>query len=548
MVPVKSEKFVTRTVCLLVLLLATTALADEAQFSVTSFKPTRLTDLRWSVDGNFTFATNDDDGYGDLTYPEMYRSAINEYDYSHHRFSASSSFARLSQDTDWFWNLGGSVRSQLYHTSSHTNEATYPFSGSDRVEMIERDYTRTSASFSISGNTGRYLWRDLFGMVQAQYSYGFDDYPTDNNKSVYSLRVKDFQGYIQETIGIDENKRSRRTLSHDLTIGVELGYGRIYDARFATSAMQMIEQLRDHGLLVQRPNNKQLTELTELIYRRRLETHFDTRVQSIEAVSEVMDYLKAQSLLRESDWAPGAVLFDVWLYYPNEIRDFGWRLSVGVYTELDYYKTKHAYNTDNTNLTIRYHPDTTGAVDTLSYQNYTYSSAYTEKNDDEQNYLDVSLAYYRPLDLRWQFEAWGEYRYYLYDDIRRVQFELDRDELFKDQYAYELGTSLEFLADLRTSVLLQSVLSHNSVDRESVWYYQPSQGLPYEVRETGNSSVTSWQNDFRITYRVSLPTTLIATLAHTYARTSEAIDEFDPALKERKTSLTIALNLVHYLK
>ena len=213
------------------------------------------------------------------------------------------------------------------------------------------------------------------------------------------------------------------------------GWGRIYEGRYAATAMYMVDELKRNGLLKREPTFEEMRSLTETIYQYRLKHAVDARLHKIEALSKIMDLLAGQGVI--DDAGPHGYLFiqDVWDYFPRDDRRFGYQIRAG--GGLEYH-----YNSDQ----LRYH----GYVDYFRHRT----------SEGRRPFASVAVDCSRPFGLRWQFDVTGVGRYY-FDPSNAttetvIEYRYDHTLYeehgikYRADYDYSIVGTMQYIFDSRT--------------------------------------------------------------------------------------------------
>jgi hypothetical protein len=282
----------------------------------------------------------------------------------------------------------------------------------------------------------------------------------------------------------DVNPDSRR-IEYTVDAATGLGWGRIYDGRFAATAMYILDELKGKGVLSRPPTFAEMDSLTEIVYSRRLESYDDSRLHQIASLLSIMEFLESRGIINYAGPYDYLLIQDVWNYFPNESRRFGWMIKAGV--GLDYHK-RLVQTTDE-------HESDFG----IFFHTYLH-----EEEVEQQPFFFFQADYYKPWGLRWQLNAFFEYKYFFEsynlnkrDEYRYQPSQFTSHREFRTNYSapYRISAeaSIDYIFDSRTSAgaTIGYVRSHFNSDYE------------HHGVETGILS-----SQATIDYRIAVPTTL----------------------------------------
>jgi len=101
-------------------------------------------------------------------------------------------------------------------------------------------------------------------------------------------------------------------------------YGRIYNGNYAAKAEEIIDELQKQNLLTRDLTAAEFQEFSQRILNRTTAYHYDSRLKNIEALQDIIGYLKSVGVLKELDIASFVTINDVYLFSPaRNTRSFG---------------------------------------------------------------------------------------------------------------------------------------------------------------------------------------------------------------------------------
>lgn len=469
---------------LMVICLASAGHAGEPQFRIESYIPEKFSDFQWRIDGNISL--------------EGYRREVTDYNNI------------IDETID-------DVRTLDAQKIEFTSEVNYFYESLSRFlvcSLITRYNLENTNPYSrwygsndfdpgvfVTTDGGVYLFSDFFFSATGAGGWQYEHNQHDINPDTHFRRYT-----IDGTLA--------------------LGWGRYHEGRFAASALNIINELNQDGIIIRGANYAEMYNLTEKVRYYRLQYRPDERLHKIAALQELIGFLVDRGILNNPGPYGYLLIQDVWDFFPNEARFFGWRLRAGF--GLNYIHT----STQTTDEHI--------SEDGIYTHKYQYSM---EKS--HQPYLTINGQYSNPLSLRWHLDVKSEYRYYLNAFSTRESMSvsyspsgsryynawtLDQDRFYK----ISILAVLRYFLDGRTSVYLTAsyVLSsyHKTYDT----------GISYSYEREGIlRAITTFE------YRLSIPTTLQTSMniyrEDAYSEAQNGWHEFD------LLQYYFSARLVHYV-
>jgi len=124
---------------------------------------------------------------------------------------------------------------------------------------------------------------------------------------------------------------------------MRLFHGRVYDGRYAAKAMEIIDQLKKTGALKNELTETEFNRFARIVMKHMASYHYDYRIKTIEALSEIYDYLTSIDALDSHSSSPFAIVQDVYLNNPlYTSREFGTRF----YFNLAYKEDRSRHESD----------------------------------------------------------------------------------------------------------------------------------------------------------------------------------------------------------
>lgn len=513
---------------LIALSLPVVAAAND--FKVDSFIPEKFTDLEWRISGGCNLSGNDD-SYDRMLDPGDSRTHYNTGSSSDAWQLDANSYTNYRFVTiPKFFELDLRVTGNFLKRSSENNSETFNTSGS--IYDSNRDeYDNEQRSLSVSPvfDGGIYFDNDFFLSAVGTASLAYSDFPD------YSQNGEEIHGFLQSYIDqimtdhysyrIDAHGDAK---SHSASLAIMPGWGRIYEGMYAATALYMIDELRDKGLLLSEPSFDQMTVLTELVYQNRLSHSIDERLSDIEAIEAVSEFLVSEGIAIDSGPMRDLVLMDVYKYFPKFSREFGVRVRGGFGVLYQYQSEQETRDGRTIDYSIWTDSETGEVVSSSDPDTSISATSDYSKATATLPYLVARLEYRKPIDMRTQFDGDIEARYYTgakSESASRYSFTTDsylyltdasRELDLKSCYTIQCSGVAHHILNSRTYGSLKANVGYGRFDREITDHYLRSMGFEGNLLTTSESSTYdgasfdqwSYSVDLSITYRLAIPTTL----------------------------------------
>ncbi|MEW6015641.1 MAG: hypothetical protein AB1690_09985, partial [Candidatus Zixiibacteriota bacterium] len=243
-----------------------------------------------------------------------------------------------------------------------------------------------------------------------------------------------------------------------------------------------------------------------------------------ESIEEIIAFLKGEGLTSSERPMDYLLIQDVWQYFPNSTRYFGWRVQVGTWGS--YSKSSSTWKEDRVAIdtTIIYHSGSTGIMDSIATR---YDeSKYKSENSDESStgILFVDAEYHRPLDLRWQMAIRASSGYF-----RSEWFGANHGPTLVEDVTVQASSELGYTIDSR------SLLSFHTA-------------FQYRYLSEGKDTTThrwSLSPSLNLEYRLAIPTTLKASVGYRYQEDEKEVKQTEDHHDLSKLELSASIS--HYL-
>jgi hypothetical protein len=316
--------------------------------------------------------------------------------------------------------------------------------------LVVSDGIRRSRSLDpridLAGSRKQYSARNWFLEGQAACRTGYRLHKRVEDLRRYDSRptsYEEYRLYIQERDADDESTQTEFSGSGELLLGI--GRGRVYNGTTTWWAAEILEIVANlHGINPARISSADYSQLAEILYElelRKFPTLEAPRLRDYERTERVIRQLQAILGPAAGSPATAAVVHDIVRYYPSITRKHGkeWSFHIGA---SGYWKDRKQ--------------DSQQEYDDRQYWDHMADSSlyrhnqvrYDRMSDDQESQFlpTVSLGYsrYRPLSLKWQFNAnvelsvvWNEY----YERYRSEYERTTTDLLDDTSYVSESITS-----------------------------------------------------------------------------------------------------------
>jgi hypothetical protein len=493
---------------------------DSATFRIQDYIPVKFTDFGWKLDGGCAVnrrQTTDSRRvfesaaeYDDLVIPsDSGGNAIAFENLIRYRYLTRQGTLILE-----FGPGGGGYRT-AEDTVKSAQDAVGAVTETSRTSKVRS----TQVSIPFKGETRRYLVGDVFLSANGDFEYSYDQTTDEKEHSTNQYDDADSLGRI--SISISERLEKSRGIVRriDFTGEIRLGYGRVYEGRHAATALQLVAELRNRGLLQREPTRNEMLSLSVSVHKFREGHGPDTRDYREENVRMILDWLVRQGILDEGATVAHARVEDVLDYYSAEDRPFGWQVQVGFGGHDQYYNRQSDKVITTRKLRQVSEPYFRERFDTLELTTTRSVTSGRDRNFAPKDHLILKCDYSRPLSLAWQFDLGLEAISYLEPRGPSDGFVI-RDgasySYLDDRYDLYTSARLAFLCDPRTSLGLTVEWTTTSfVYRDHRFRNLPDSSSIAEVIRSYRYRRSDLVATLEAAYRVSHNTTIVAEWAFT---------------------------------
>jgi hypothetical protein len=525
--------------------------ADKTVFRIEDYIPVKFTDLEWRLDGYLRLSGEDRENEGhedNVYYPGGFLSGNSDHESDSKYLRAGSLIEYRYETVPKTLNASCEVDFD-YSTSSAESYSFHVDSlGGQRVSTSGRDDERIGFEFYPHIDARSYLDSDYFISSGVNIYGRYMRSPGDEH---YARSSDDYVSgpylYFRRDRNATVTKSHWWQYAHSVTLGP--GWGRVYEGQFSATALYMVDELRDGGVLVRNPTQREMLDLTEIIYQYRLVHSVDKRLTKIEALDAVLDYLVDSGVIDDTGQYGSLLIQDVWDYFPRTSRRFGTIVRAGLGWEHSFDEWQLRRDGESSRLTYHHWADSVAVVDTLIDTLYSNVDRQTTRYHTNNTFLSVGVDVFRPLSSRWQLDATAELTHYLhindtrFRDLRRFLRKVPRivretaPSTVRDPEGYtqlHLSGTGTYICNSRTVLQFAGAVVYDYIKGNTSIYTD-------DVESRG---IFNYVLESNIKYRISIPTTLNAQAE--YSKQSYDIsDGSDSETDEKRWRLSVSIS--HYL-
>ncbi len=278
------------TIYFMLLFIPGMAISQTNNFMIEDFIPEKFTDSQLRVDGNIgingqetkydraSISMPDIRTVDDTNTDNQNGSASARYKYE---YQTVPSFLLFELDTE------GSIQNRRSELSSNNWYGTNDYYQRNSTSL------RTGYDFQIEPyiETGHYLINDFFISANLAAAVSLSEAPKDDSYIYTSDTNPVFPDTIENEIDKTWTYRDGDQHTYRMRAALLPGWGHVYEGKFGSTAMYIIDELDKAGLIAIQPTKSQMIELSSLVYQYRLEYAIDSRLHYIEALDGLIDYL-----------------------------------------------------------------------------------------------------------------------------------------------------------------------------------------------------------------------------------------------------------------
>jgi len=378
-------------------------------------------------------------------------------------------------------------------------------------EQWDRESTYYNFSFKPSIDAGYYILDDLFISSLSYFSFLSSDY-LKNDRDSYEIRTMALpDGIMYKRIRVGHEKSDNDSEDYSADINILAGWGRVYEGQYASTAIYIIDELNNNGLLIKKPSSNQMLALTDIIYQARLGYYIDSRLHNIKSLENIMNYLIAEGIISDQGPKYSLVINDVWSYFPLFNRKFGYFFRAGAGVDYrKYYWNLSRWGSIHT-LETTYHQDSTDVIDTLDNSTTIDGYQNEQKSNSSSPYFIVSFDYFNPIDHKWQLDVTSYAHYYIdAENDRTVATHSSTTEEkwdYSDAYLFHTSGNIRYILDSRTSTDMTINFGYGHYNWKKTTYRDYNGEVTEDVYR---STYSAWEFSAGagFNYRISIPVAL----------------------------------------
>jgi hypothetical protein len=514
---------------------------DSATFRIQDYIPKKISDFKWKLDGGANA------GSGSSENPTIHNS-YSEHDWVSETAASNSrglNFANnwryLYETREGFIELALGVSTRFSHRGSESLDSTLDTIGLWEIDRSDQPQSATSFVIPLDGIFRRYILGDGFVTAEGTFDYWYDEQTTKSMTTYRSEDMDSVSGWVEVTDAEREVKSRRISRTIDFAGEIRLGWGRVYDGRYAATALYVISELEKSHLLLRDPDRSEMLDLTRQIHAYREGHSQDQREYRAMTFQAILSSLRSAGLIAEESAFALLCLEDVLDYFPSDERRFGWDVQLG-FGGHDRYQN---YETDETlkdwTTLSRWHPDSSWVADTISVT-YLQNQRYRRNREfTPTDHIVFQIGYYRPLAARWQFDLSARTWWCLNQNAQPEIIAYSPGYRYArtfNRVVTSCDAALQYQFDARTALLVHTALIDTSrTDR-------------YRRFLTGET--VDWKVQNRIfsvqlsaAYRMSSATTL--RVDWLYSKLINSTKNRDFEVEKRSMSSSISAGITHWL-
>ncbi|MFA7711762.1 MAG: hypothetical protein WCY30_11710, partial [Candidatus Neomarinimicrobiota bacterium] len=178
---------------------------------------------------------------------------------------------------------------------------------------ISKDYAGTHSEDILSKTIGdddrteKILEGRIYGLASwTEYLFcrnrlglSLEAYISLNKTKRHIVNTDEYQNSYTDRIIKEDTDRLYSYQNYRLSPGVV--FGRIYNGDYAAKAEEIIDELQKQNLLTRDLTSAEFNEFSRRIMNRTAAYHYDSRIKNIEALQDIISYLKSIGVLKELD-------------------------------------------------------------------------------------------------------------------------------------------------------------------------------------------------------------------------------------------------------
>jgi len=390
------------------MLIAITGIAQN--YHITDFLPDSL--KTWQIYGtlNTNIGNNTSDNNYDLEKKDT------EYSNLDARLNPGVTFQYKTITRRREWSFLSNFSPEFIKENSIT-ESTMDRDTVWRTNSSDYSDTRQEYNFSNQFDLTEYVFKKLGVTIESdiQMTHTFSKTETDITDKYGGISHGSFDIFEYNHDNYENNN-----ISIELCPGIS--YGRIYDGNYAAKAEEILIELRRMNCLKRELTPAEFHALAQRILIHTEKYHYDSRIQRIEALQDIIDYLNSIGAITANDTPAILTINDIYLYSPFDTypRRFGSSIYLKTSFSFDYSETYEESGSKVKTWEFP-HSDTN---DNDVFIDYTSSNRYSKIKKLKSLGYSVGINYFKIKSWHFWYDATLDftYQFNIYEDhIKRYE-------------------------------------------------------------------------------------------------------------------------------
>ncbi len=514
---------------------------DSTKFRIQDYIPDRISDFEWKLDG----LASARDGSGEQptihhNFSKYYREA-ESWESNSRTLEIANNWRYRYESRQGFVDLNLGLSTDFYHDEYDNVDSTVDTIGLWQIASHEQPYTSAAYHVPLAGEIRRYVFSNTFVTAVGDLYYS---YYRNKSKELTNTHLErpDSLSSLTEMTDVEEEVATRRTSRNlDFVGEIRLGWGRVYEGKYAATALYVTNELKKARLLARDPGRSEMLSLTKQIHAYREGHSWDRREYRASSLQAILANLHSAGLIADESAYALLCVEDVLDYFPAGSRRFGWDIQAGFGGHDRYYNYETDQETRRWTTTSLWNQDSTWIADTISATYVEEQKTTHTREFAPTDHLVLQMGYYRPLSPRWQFNFSARSWWFL---NRNTQPEnIDYLPGYKywrtfDRVVMSGETEIQYLYDARTALLLNASL----IDTTRTDKYRS-----YHTEE-----IIGWKIHSRIfqmrlggTYRMTPSTTL--SVNWQYLKYLSTVTQVDLETRSKSKRAYLSFGITHWL-
>lgn len=398
-------------------------------------------------------------------------------------------YKQITLKREIYWNTSLNLRATkskdardniaIYGTQNIAN----PFEYESEINSYSLN-TLMSSTLSITQYLFKNFGLKLSGRTHLSYAISSRKESGQSDNFIYST-----YSYLEQIRHNESLKKSKRNSTETgLTLSPGIVLGRTYDGFYAAKAEEILIELKKINQLKRDLSRDEFKHLSMIILQHTEMFYFDSRIRRIEALKDIINYLKSIKAIENSNVMSILTINDIYLFSPTyHTRRFGTRFYINC--ELG------SNNSDRRYFTDRDYKSWINDYDSLGI--FLYDSILSDYyiHDKQEYFTDsypkrvkIGVSFNKIKSWHFWYNIDLSYNYYLRTSSYKSKFESSKDDWLNDTTIVEKTSSIIKLKIednyLRLYVRLNYQINSRSIFTTNLsFYYKNSRtNAPYYYR------------------------------------------------------------------